>query len=187
MSELQALAKEYPSFVDFDIVSARDYVLYDDTLQMWGYDKIEASYNDIIKFRCLSNALDDDWRHQEPPTNAKELEHLMEYVQKITDTRFKHKLKNAINAYYAYTAGFDAAKDNKSRYEYSNSAFSVRPVSHFAENRYGVHFKDTDEYGFYGFFIQDDAEKPPFESYYRSNEKFDRECGLHDLQIDTPI
>jgi hypothetical protein len=36
---------------------------------------------------------------------------------------------------------------------------AVSYVHHFAENRYGFHFKDTDEFGLYGSFYDDSRDK----------------------------
>jgi hypothetical protein len=65
--------------------------------------------------------------------------------------------------------------------------FSVRWVPGFGDTRYGVHFKDTNEFGLYTiFFYHDDREpdKEPSEDFYRSNANFDEEIYLDDIRID---
>lgn len=185
-ARLVLLSEKYPSYAEFDVIGVRDYVLYDDTLSMFRFDEIETAYKDIINFQALKFAVDEAWRWKTPPTNDSELEHLENYSKRLKDTRFKNRLQDAISRYYIYRSGREAAKDDKSIYEYETDMFNVRHVSHFAENRYGVHFKDTDEYGIFGFFYLDDASKPPLEGFYRSNEKFDKEVMLHELTIDIP-
>jgi hypothetical protein len=67
---------------------------------------------------------------------------------------------------------------------YESPLFTVRPVSHFADVRYGVHFKDTDEYGLYTIFLDDSGEKT-YEFVFRSDDTFQKEIVLEPLSIAT--
>src|SRR6516225_7332327 len=54
---------------------------------------------------------------------------------------------------------------------YETNVFAAHYVHHFAENRYGFHFKDTDEFGLYGFFLADNGKM--YQHYYRSDQSFE--------------
>ena len=69
---------------------------------------------------------------------------------------------------------------------YETHTLAVFRVPHFAEIRWGFHFKDTDEYGLYGAFYADDRDKP-YEQYYRSDRMFEAQAHLDHLQIEEPI
>jgi hypothetical protein len=68
---------------------------------------------------------------------------------------------------------------------YETSTLSLRRVDHIAEVRYGVHFKDTNEFGLYGAFYADDGKV--FRSYYRSDANFEKQEYLDRIHMDEPI
>jgi len=105
--------------------------------------------------------------------------HLEKYVQRFKDTRFKNRLKDAIREFRVY----ESNKAPEPLYE--TAAFSVRRVRHFAELRYGVHFKDTGEFGLYTVFNDDPGER--YIGFYRSDAAFEKEIVLDDILIDEPI
>lgn len=180
-ARLLLLAEKYPSYVDFDIVGARDYVLYEDTLN--GFEDVETAYKDIASFQSLKFCTDEHWRWQKPPTDEKELEHLRRYARRLEDSRFKNRLRDAVASFRAFQWG----QENVDNAVYEDRNFSVRPVSHFAETRYGVHFKATDEYGLYSVFYYDEVDRPPHEGYCRSDATFEKQTYLDDLRIDAPL
>jgi hypothetical protein len=59
-------------------------------------------------------------------------------------------------------------------------------LSHIAEVRHGFHFKEADEFGIYSAFYADGWDKP-YESYYRSDRRFEAETYLDHLRIDEAI
>jgi hypothetical protein len=79
----------------------------------------------------------------------------------------------------------DAASEG-SPYDYETSILAVRHVYHVPDDRYGFHFKDTNEFGLYGIFYADDRDKP-FETFHRSDANFEAEILLDHLHIDEPI
>ena len=180
--QLAKLAEQYPFYTDFDLVSTRDYVLYADALSGNSYDDIERQYIDIIRFQALQSALDETWRSTSM-TSDKELEHLDSYLLRFKDTLFRTRMGEALREFHAYRRG---KGDSAGPDVYETALLAVRPVAHFAEVRYGVHFKDTDEFGLYGVFFADDRDEP-FTGYYRSNVGFSEEIILHDLAIDDPF
>lgn len=180
--ELAKLAEQYPFYTDFDLVGTRDYVLYADALGTNSYDDVERHYTDIIRFQALQAAIDENW----PGTGAtsdKELEHLDSYSLRFKDTLFKARMEEALREFNAYRRGKgdDAGPDI-----YETTTLAVRHVAHFAEVRYGVHFKDTDEFGLYGVFFADNRDEP-FTGFYRSSAGFTEETILHDMAIDGPF
>jgi hypothetical protein len=60
------------------------------------------------------------------------------------------RLKAAVDEFLAYRRNTDLA-DVKGPQAFESDVFAACYVRHFAENRYGFHFKDTDEFGLYGF------------------------------------
>ena len=179
------LTKQYPFYQDFDLLGTREHVLYADVLSTNSYEEVERHYTDIIRFQSLQIVLDgeSEWKRA---TSDDDLAHLEEYVRQFKDTRFKNRLKDALSEFYAYRRGMEAAKSLDANQPLcETAAFSVYHVPHFAENRYGIHFKDTDEYALYGFFYSDKMKL--HEGFYRSNATFDKEIVLDALLVGEPV
>jgi hypothetical protein len=74
---------------------------------------------------------------------------------------------------------------------YETTTFSVCRVPHIFELHYGVHFKDTDEFGLYTILVDkecyDEPGKKPFIDFVRSNANFDEKTYLDDIGIDEPV
>jgi hypothetical protein len=174
--QLAALTKKYPLYADFDFIGTRDYVLYPDALAPHSYDEVADHYSDLIRFQALQAALDDDWWGFQTTSDG-ELAHLEEYVEKIKDARFRRRLKNAMREYHAWENG-----RHKDVAFYETNMLTVRRVQHFAETRYGILFKDTDEAGLYTVFHGDGGEI--YTGFYRSDEKFEKEVYLDNIQLD---
>jgi hypothetical protein len=137
-------------------------------------DELEQRYHDILLFQALQTSLDKSWPAF-ATASSKEFEHLKEYARQVIDSKFKAKLKRAV-------AEIDTLKAHDLNV-FETPDFSARHVSHYAENRYGIHLKSTNEYGLYGFFVADDGKI--FESYYRSDAEFIKEEVLHSgLKLD---
>jgi len=184
-AELSKLTDQYPFYTDFDLVGTRDHVLYADALDAVSYDDAEHRYADIIRFQALKILLDDNWWGFHA-TSAQDMAHLEEYVTRFKDTRFKNRLKNAIRELHAHQRNTNSDRPPEARASlYEADTFSVRPVPHFAEIRYGVHFKDTNEFGLYTIFLDDSSKA--YIGFYRSDAGFREETVLDDLRIDAPL
>lgn len=179
--QFDAIAKKYPLYEDFDLIGARDHVLYADALSTHPLEDVEDHYMSIIKFHALLMALDENWRMRGPATSDRDLEHLEKYVKRIKDTKFRQRLMAAVGEFFARTRG-----DSLTPAGYETDLLSVRYVRHFAENRYGFHFKDTNEFGLYGSFYDDSRDKT-YEHYYRSDRQFEAEVHLDHLHIDERL
>jgi hypothetical protein len=170
---LAELCAKYPNYIDFDTIGTREYVLYADGINE---DQFERQYRDIVTFIALSVVVDPTWKKAASrgyvhKLNEEELDHLTEYVQRIEDTKFRLRIERAVESYYCW-------RDNESR-ALDNDFYSIRPLHHFAENRYGVHFKQTGEFAIYSFFVFDDGRTSY--SYYRSDPTFELEGRLEPL------
>lgn len=169
--ELRALVERFPQYDDFDLVGTRQHVLYPDALSIHDDDDVGEHFRSIVRFQALSAKLDPAWSRFKS-TSEDDLKHLQDYARDVRDAKFKKRLKAAIDTFYLARG--------EERDSFETRDFSVVRVSHIAEIRYGVHFKDTDEYGLYGAFHGDRAE--PFEHFYRSNMMFTDEASLTGLR-----
>jgi hypothetical protein len=89
------------------------------------------------------------------------------------DTRLHRNIKAGMREYHfrEREQEFWRAKDGKLLFETAHlSAFSV---GHVAESRVGFYFKDTEEFGLYGFFAGNDDDV--YHSYYRTDRTFQKE------------
>ena len=180
--QFAAICEQFPYFHDFDLVGTREHVLYGDELSSQKLEDIEAHYLNMIKFHALQCALNEEWRNVFSATSDSDLEHLESYVRQIKDTKFKQRLKSAITEFYSRRGD----RDSEGEISYETDMLAVYHVYHVAEIRLGFHFKDTNEYGLYGSFYDDERHRK-YESFYRSDKDFEAEKSLDDLSMDDPI
>ncbi len=178
------LCEKHPIYNDFDLFGTREHVLYENAVNMKSLENIEAHYLDLVRFHALQIALDKDWKMIGPATSHGDLEHLKEYAQRIKDTKFKQRIIDAIDVFYRTRDSYEKIEDSPIIYE--NDSFQVQHAYDVASIRYGIHFKDTDEYGLYSFFVDDDRDKTYY-SYYRSDEKYETEGWLEEIEFDGPF
>jgi hypothetical protein len=186
-AERTVITKKYRVYQDFDLVGTREHVLYADALNMNSMEEVEEHFLNIVKFHALQRALDEDWRSgwsAAPATSDSDLEHLEKYVREIKDTKFWQRLKAALGEFLGYERNTDP-DHLKGPIAYETSVFAVYWARHFAETRYGFHFKDTNEFGLYGVFYDDDSKK--YEHFYRSDQNFEAEIDLDHLWIEEHI
>ena len=169
------LSEKYQFYSDFDAIGTRDYVLYADGVSMMTYADLEGIYRDIVMFEALSEIVDEAWKEAAKlfvhMTSDEELRHLTEYVGRIDDTKLELRIERAIEY-------FDLARA-KDEQGLDNDFYSISYLPHFAEMRYGVHLKRTNEFGIYSSFEFDDGRT--LESYYRSDSTFRKEEPLYVL------
>lgn len=171
------LCEKYPNYVDFDYFGTREYVLYEDGLWL-DDEEAEERYRDIVIFTALCATGDDDWKDGARyghirATSDKELEHLSKYVRRVEDTKLMLRLLRAADGYRLATraGSFDSI---------DSATYSVRRLQTLGEDlRFGVHLKDTNEYGLYSFYVFDDGNITY--SYSRSDSSFDAEEALHPI------
>ena len=111
------------------------------------------------------------WRQSKRMDKAKAATERLE-----RDTRLYRNIKTGMREYHfrGREQDFWRAKDGELLFETAHlSAFSVK---HFAESRVGFYFKDTEEFGLYCFFADDDDAE--IETYYRTDRTFQKEEWL---------
>jgi hypothetical protein len=177
------VTKQYPNYEDFDGFGTRVHVLYADTHYGWS-DELASRFADITRFQAVACAT--YWKDSAAwfggPTSDEDLAHLTKYVGQIKDTKFVLRLERAVDDYRVWDEGKGGLHWNlpDEQKTFDNYNVMVRPISHFAENRYGVHFKDTNEYGLYTFFVFDDGGITY--THYRTDAAFQDEGLLYYLR-----
>jgi hypothetical protein len=170
-AELNVLTERYPVYEEFDLLNVRHFVPYSDAANC-GEDAVEERYLDISKFLILKNI---KAKSSRPVFSEKESETLRNSMRRESDRRFRAKIEDAMKI---YNVARSAAKDGSfERIDYEDASISVFPLQHFAESRWGIHFKPTDEFGIYSVFYADNSKA--YRSYYRSDNSFQEETSLH--------
>jgi hypothetical protein len=168
------LCRKYENYNDFDLIQTCDYVLYSDVFSDRDVEQIEEYYKDIYLLQAYNITCDKDaWRFF-TLTSDEELKHLKRYVQRIKDTKLRLAIERAVEERRIWELGqgsFDLERFESEDFE--SNEFIVRRLSHYAENRFGVRVKKTNEYGIYGSFVNDNGKT--YQSYYRSDSSFDKE------------
>jgi hypothetical protein len=170
-AELNVLTERYPIYDEFDLLNVRHFIPYSDAADGCGEDAVEERYLGISKFMILKNI---KAKASRPIFSEKESETLRNAMQRETDRRFRAKIEDAMKTYNVARA---AAKDGSfERIDYEDASISVFPLQHFAESRWGIHLKATDEFAIYSVFYSDDSKA--YRSYYRSDNSFQEETSL---------
>jgi hypothetical protein len=89
----------------------------------------------------------------------------------------------AVDEFFIHRRSNPLSDENPISYE--TDVLAVSYVPDFLQSRYGFHFKDTDEFGLYTLFV-DDNDKT-YLGFYRSDREFEAEIILHYLHIDEHI
>lgn len=179
-ARLAELCEKHPNYIDFDHIGTREYVLYSDGTDMLSNNEMRERYSDIVRFEALSLLADSAWKEASSfvhTTSEKELNHLVEYAQRVLDTQLRIKLERIVREYYLWRGNNRDLLDKMETDEYT-----VQHVEHFAENRYGIQIKSTGDYALYTFFVHDGPEVKISYHYYRSDPTFQSEQWLHDIR-----
>lgn len=185
---MAALREKYPSHEELDHVGTREYVLYEGIDST--FDEVEEHYRALVEFHALVVSFDkdkgwDDFSRKLPYDAA--YTHLQSYAQRWKDSRLEARVHQVMTEYRAYQRGQNRAGGKFNYEDYEAGTFSVRSVSHFAEIRYGIHFKDTNEFALHSTFIGDDLDDDPepqiYISIYRTNAAYENEALLDTLNL----
>jgi hypothetical protein len=175
---LSELSKEYPFYADFDTIGSKEYVLYPDAVSWNSYEKLEANYRDIATFVALSLQSNASWQDAKYQIDFNftaehvpdKLEHLLEYVERIEDTKLIMRIDQAMDAYYTMR--------DKETGMLDNDFFAVKMIYRSRpDNLYGIHIKRTNEFAIYSVFHYDGGGTST--SHYRSDSTFEEEVYLH--------
>lgn len=186
VAQMTLLGDKFPFHTDFDLIGTREHVLYADSMTSHADEDIEEHFLNVVRFHAVSRVLDEKWGMRGEATNDQTLQHCREYARKIKDTRFRQRLIAAIDDFYKHSVTPNRLAKTQTEPAYENRSIAVFHVDHIAENRYGIWLKDTDEYGIYSFFYDDERDKT-YKSYYRSNRMFEAETLLDYLRLDELI
>ncbi|UPK23440.1 hypothetical protein [Bradyrhizobium sp. 131] len=171
-AQLLILTERYPVYENFDFIGTRPYVLYRETLERYSEDDLDEHFFNLLKFHSLQRAASEEWRMQMPMLSKKEEDHLYGYVQKVKDSKFKERLKQAVREFNAArrSALSDFQLSDGSQL-YESAEIAVFKLYDVAEVVKGFWFKDTNEYGVHSVFYGDDKS---YESFYRSDRTFEK-------------
>ena len=173
---LSELSKEYEFYNDFDIIGSKEYVLYSDNWH--NYEELEARYRDIATFVALSLVANTSWIDARYQINfdftdefvPNKFEHLLEYVERIDDTKLIMKIDQAMHAYYTMRDKETGILDN--------DFYAVKILYRSSPDLcYSLHIKRTKEFAIFSTFIHDDGHSTDI--YFRSDSTFEKEQVLH--------
>jgi hypothetical protein len=170
-SELTVLTARYPLYVDFDLLGTRHFIPYSDATNMLSEDDIVDRYQDISKFIVLRGIIA---KSSQPIFSEYEDTILQKTMRRETDRRFRLRTIDAIERYDLVR--YSTNRNLLEPFEYECRDYSVTPLDHFAESRWGIYFKDTQECAIYSVFYGDDSKS--FKSFYRSDIRFQEETNL---------
>ncbi len=169
---LAELSEKYPFYDDFDIIESKEYVLYSDN--WFKYGELEERYKDIATFVALSLVSNTSWKDARFQINFNftdefvpdKLEHLLEYVDRIEDTKLIMRIDQAIRAYHTRREKESGLLDN--------DFVVVRPMRSLTPDlRYSIHLKRTNEFAISSVFHFDEGGTS--KEYYRSDSTFEKE------------
>ena len=178
---LSELSKEYPFYADFDTIGSKEYVLYPDAVSWNSYEKLEANYRDLATFVALSLQSNASWQDAKYQIDFNftaehvpdKLEHLLEYVERIEDTKLIMRIDQAMDAYYSMRDKETGVLDN--------DFFALKMLYRSSPDLcYSLHIKRTNEFAIYTVFHFDEGGTS--KSYYRSDSTFEKE----DLLFSNP-
>ena len=175
---LSELSKKYPFYADFDTIGKKEYVLYPDAVSWNSYEELESNYRDLATFVALSLQSNASWQDAKYQIDFNftaehvpdKLEHLLEYVERIEDTKLIMRIDQAMDAYYTMRDKETGMLDND--FFAVNMIYRSRP-----DNLYGIHIKRTNEFAIYSVFHYDGGGTST--SHYRSDSTFEKEQLLH--------
>ena len=172
-----ALVAKLKSFEDFDIINHRHFVPYADVLDMTSIADVVERYMEIGRMLVfMKNRSEFESVRSRPVHDEKEHKTMLDVVARERGKRFKVRIEEALRRCHAYRHGIDTAKGDPFaglHETYSDAEVEVFQIPYGAspENETGIHFKKTDEYGVYSFFMPDGGKR--IDSYYRTDAQFE--------------
>ncbi|WP_334367281.1 hypothetical protein [Bradyrhizobium sp. AZCC 1578] len=172
-ADLTALTHKYPVYEDFDKIGTKHFVPYSGE-PVWGEEgELSDAYLDISKFLILARIQDGGSpRPVFPDHDEKSFQRCM---QELKDRTFTASLRSAVDIYYL--ARRVAEQSGSQVHDYEDQQIGVFRLSSHADVRYGIHLKQTNEYGIYSFFVHDDGRTSS--RYTRSDQSFENEKPLY--------
>jgi hypothetical protein len=172
-AELTSLTQKYPAYEDFDKIATKHFVPYSAEKPHWvPEDELPETYLDISKFLGLTRKRDGVQHPVFPDDDDRVLQRCM---QELIDRKFRKSLEAAIDKYYVARQVREECGSEMRNYE--DRYIGVFRLQSHADVRYGIHLKDTNEYGVYSFFVHDDSKTST--NYSRSDASFGNERALY--------
>ena len=151
--------------------------MYPDAVSWNSYEKLEANYRDLATFVALSLQSNASWQDAKYQIDFNftaehvpdKLEHLLEYVERIEDTKLIMRIDQAMDAYYSMRDKETGVLDN--------DFFALKMLYRSSPDLcYSLHIKRTNEFAIYTVFHFDEGGTS--KSYYRSDSTFEKEVLL---------
>jgi hypothetical protein len=171
-AELAALTHKYPAYEDFDKIATKHFVPYGAETRGEAEDELQENYLDISKFLSLTRRQDGTERPVFPDDDDKILQRCM---QELKDRKFRKSLEDAIEKHHVARQVAEECGSQTRNYE--DRYIGVFRLQSYADVRYGIHLKQTNEYGVYSFFVHDDGKIST--NYSRSDPSFGNEKALY--------
>jgi hypothetical protein len=172
-AELTTLTHKYPVYEDFDKIGTKHFVPYSADSHRGEEDKLSETYLNISKFLTLTRT--QDGRSQYPVFSDDDDNIFQRCMKELKDRKFKASLESAVDRYYLARQVAEASGSEIRDYE--DQKIGVFRLPSHADVKYGVHLKQTDEYGIYSFFVYDDGKTTT--RYTRSDQSFQKETTLY--------
>ncbi len=172
-AELEALTHEYPVYEDFDKIATKHFVPYSLEPAWGGREELSDAYLDISKFLIATRIRDGVSRQPVFPNNDQKT--FRRCMQELKDQTFTTALKNAIDSHHLARRVAEQLGSHIGDYE--DQQIGVFRLPSYADVRYGIHLKRTDEYGVYSFFVHDSGKVSS--RYTRSDASFENETTLY--------
>ena len=175
-AEESALVAKFSRFSDFDLINARHFVPYYFERKILHDDELVEHYLALSHMLMILRRRD-EFVSRLPIHDERERAFLEDRMTAETDRRFRHRMETAVSRFDAYRNGFKAAAGSlPMSTDYEDFEGRIMFLPSFADIRYGIHFKKSDEYGIYSFFVHDNGYGQ--HSWYRSNHTFEHEKRL---------
>jgi hypothetical protein len=154
IAEITRLSEKYKYFTDFDIVSTRHFVPYDEAFCTHSNKKILENYLDISKWLIVTN------NSSVSVTSEDERLLLDKMMQTQRNAKFREEVSRAMDRYF---------RSDHASYEDEQYRIWPLPATSPATD-YAVELRSSNEFAIYERFFSDDGEK--YTSIYRSDPSF---------------
>lgn len=202
--EYKAIISKYPNFQDFDVIGVRHFVMYDSDGNNSIYIDIDTAldaYSDFSKLLILNRLIEGHCLGS-PLTNSPyklkddfkiyndiEVKIFQKNIKEFIDSKFRNRLTEAMNRYenkYYNTEDEDLSKlitfDPEKERSYKDRNYEIHELKKegYFCCPFGVHLKDTDEYGLVEKWHNPDGKID--RRYFRCDSKFANRNLLYEYE-----
>jgi hypothetical protein len=189
-AEWKAICMQYPNYPDFDKLGTHHFVPYEEARQSMDTNDLVDAYLDTSKMMTLLALRSDAMvlhRTEEIQQHIIEAEskQLDVVTKRRNDRLFNKRIDDAMQRHRIAERAARGVNPEYHFREYEDTEVDVRRagIEYSPEIGYGIHFKDTDEFGMHTFYVWDDkvdANGYPKITYrnYRSDLSFKKQEWL---------